>query len=126
MEQQLLLDETIEETFPASDAPSNTVVTGVRIGLGTPDAQALVVEDNVDDSRFEITSGGHVAFLRYERRPHTIVLVHTEVPPSWRGRGIANVLVNYALAVARNEGLTLVAQCPFVRAYLRKHPRGDV
>jgi hypothetical protein len=24
------LDETLEETFPASDAPSNTVETGIR------------------------------------------------------------------------------------------------
>jgi len=26
------LDETIEETFPASDAPANTVETGIRSG----------------------------------------------------------------------------------------------
>jgi hypothetical protein len=42
------LDETIEETFPASDAPANTPQTGVRIGAtgrsdrttrGGPDAE---------------------------------------------------------------------------------------
>jgi hypothetical protein len=26
------LDETLDETFPASDAPANTVETGIRIG----------------------------------------------------------------------------------------------
>jgi hypothetical protein len=26
------LDETLEETFPASDAPANTVATGTRVG----------------------------------------------------------------------------------------------
>jgi hypothetical protein len=26
------LDETLEETFPASDAPGNTVETGIRVG----------------------------------------------------------------------------------------------
>ena len=26
------LDEALEETFPASDAPANTVETGIRIG----------------------------------------------------------------------------------------------
>ena len=26
------LDETLEETFPASDAPANTVETGIRVG----------------------------------------------------------------------------------------------
>jgi hypothetical protein len=27
------LDETLEETFPASDAPANTVETGIRISI---------------------------------------------------------------------------------------------
>jgi hypothetical protein len=27
------LDETLEETFPASDAPANTVETGIRVSI---------------------------------------------------------------------------------------------
>lgn len=30
------LDETLEETFPASDAPANTVETGIRLGIDRP------------------------------------------------------------------------------------------
>lgn len=29
------LDETVDETFPASDAPANTVETGIRVGRMT-------------------------------------------------------------------------------------------
>jgi len=32
------LDETIEETFPASDAPANTPVTGIGGGAPARDA----------------------------------------------------------------------------------------
>jgi hypothetical protein len=33
------LDETIEETFPASDAPANTPETGIRIEDGVEDTE---------------------------------------------------------------------------------------
>jgi predicted GNAT family acetyltransferase len=117
------LDETLEETFPASDAPANTVETG--IGL----AAAHVVDDRVTDNRqarrFELVTGGEVAFLNYERRKHTLVLVHTEVPPAFRGRGIGGALVKAGLEAARREGLRAVPLCPFVKAYLRKHPESS-
>jgi uncharacterized protein len=114
------LDETIEETFPASDPPANTVETGTRVGV-TPLAAAVV--DNRDARRFELTMDGQTAVLVYERAPDSLVLVHTEVPPSLRGRHIADALANAALDTAKVEGLRVVAVCPFVRAYLRKHPR---
>lgn len=30
------LDETLEESFPASDAPANTGETGIRVGIPPP------------------------------------------------------------------------------------------
>ena len=42
------LDETLEETFPASDAPANTVETGTRIGpVPTRWRRCLVVASSV-------------------------------------------------------------------------------
>jgi predicted GNAT family acetyltransferase len=111
------LDEAIEETFPASDAPANTVETGIRVGAGEG-----TVRDNPGAARFEIAVNGQVAFLQYERRPEAIVLVHTEVPPPFRGRGLGGRLAKSALEAARAEGLAVIARCPFVRAYLQKHP----
>jgi predicted GNAT family acetyltransferase len=80
------------------------------------------VRDNPDASRFELEVDGQVAFLQYERRPGAIVLAHTEVPPPFRGRGLASELAKAAIEAARTQGLRVIAQCPFVKAYLRKHP----
>jgi uncharacterized protein len=49
-------------------------------------------------------------------------LIHTEVPEGLRGRHVGETLVEAALHAGRSEGLSIVAICPFVRAYMRKHP----
>jgi predicted GNAT family acetyltransferase len=109
------LDETLEETFPASDAPANTVETGIGGGIEE------VVTDNRAASRLEIVKGGEVAFLQYERRPDSFVFIHTEVPPSLRGHHLGERLVEAGLDAAHRDRLPIVAVCPFVRAYLRRH-----
>lgn len=116
------LDETIEESFPASDPPANTVETGILLEVESGHDSDVAVHDNPEASRFEAIVDGQVAFLAYERRRNEIVFLHTEVPESLRGRGIASQLAKVAVASARAEGLQLVVRCPFVRAYLRKHP----
>lgn len=65
---------------------------------------------------------GQISVLEYERRPKSIVLLHTEVPESQRRRGIGSQLARFGVEFARAQGLRVVAGCPFVRAYLRKHP----
>jgi len=113
------VDETLEESFPASDAPANTGETGIRIGI--PPAGIGAVSDNAAQSRFELNIDGQVAYLTYERSANTLTLVHTEVPAEIRGRHIGDQLVEAALAIGRSEGRRLVVVCPFARAYLRRH-----
>ena len=81
-----------------------------------------MVSDNRDASRFELTVEGHTGVLVYKRTPASLVLVHTEVPPAIRGRRFGEALVKGAIDAAHAEGLRIVAVCPFVKAYLRKHP----
>jgi uncharacterized protein len=128
--QDAQLDETLEETFPASDAPSNMVETGIG-GIRSAEPGDRVTNDRVTDarvtddrvnSRFELAIGDEIAFLQYERQPDALVLVHTEVPVALRGRRIGGALVEAALAAARSAGLRVIVLCPFARAYLRKHP----
>jgi uncharacterized protein len=85
----------------------------------TPD---VPVSDNRAANRFELAVDGQVAFLDYERTPDSLVFVHTEVPLALRGRHLGDVLVKAGLDAARREGLRIVAECPFVRSYLKKHP----
>ncbi len=82
----------------------------------------FTVHDVPERQRFELAVDEHVAFLQYERKGNRIVLIHTEVPPALRGRGLSNVLTKHALDAARAEGLIVIATCPSVRAYLKKHP----
>jgi uncharacterized protein len=113
------LDETLAETFPASDAPANTVETGIRIDP-TPTPASVV--DNIGEQRFELVVDGQTAVLNYERTARSLLLVHTEVPEALRGRKIADVLAKAGIDRAHAEGLQVVAVCPFVREYLRRHP----
>jgi len=88
--------------------------------------QADQVVDNTASQRFELEVDGQVAFLNYERSDGALTLIHTEVPAALRGHHIGDSLVKGALAAARREGSRIVAVCPFVRAYLRKHPLQQV
>ena len=119
-DQEEKLEEALEETFPASDAPANTVETGIAAGV--PPAFSETVRDNREASRFELVSHGETAFLSYQRRPGVLVLVHTEVPPSLRGQHLGEALAKAGLEAARAEGLRADVRCRFVLAYMRKHP----
>jgi uncharacterized protein len=115
------LDETLDETFPASDPPANTVEIGIRTGE-SPAGEQPVVSDNRERSRFELTVEGQTAFLVYERTNDTFTIVHTEVPTQLRGRHLGERLVDFAMDFARHQGLRTSIVCPFARAYLRRHP----
>lgn len=81
----------------------------------------VVVENNQAAKRFEARVAGDVAFIQYRYAKGHIVMVHTEVPPSLGGRGLAGKLAHAALEYARTEGLTVVPLCPYVASYIRKH-----
>jgi len=114
------LDEAIEESFPASDPPANTVETGIHLDI---DSAAAAVIDNRAANRFELTAGDDTAVLIYQRTPTSLVLVHTEVPPAMRGKHIADALAKSAIERAHAEHLQVVVVCPFVKAYLQRHPQ---
>lgn len=86
------------------------------------EAAAADVRDNAASHRFELVVEGTTAFIDYRRETGRIVLVHTEVPDSLAGKGVGSRLVKGALDMIRTEGIKLVPKCPFVAAYIEKHP----
>src|SRR5437763_1312406 len=96
------LDEALEETFPASDSPANTVETGIRIGDSS--SAGVGIFNNTALSRFELTIHNQTAFLVYQRTADTLTLIHTEVPEPLRGRHLGDELIEFALNVGRAAG----------------------
>lgn len=61
--------------------------------------------------------------LTYSRiSPTRIVAAHTGVDDSLRGTGVGKALVERLVADARDEGMTIVPKCSFVRALFKRHP----
>jgi predicted GNAT family acetyltransferase len=81
------------------------------------------VRDNPAELRYELLDGGDVVGeIRYRREPGAVALVHTEVDPSYQGKGLASMLVEEAVHDLRERSIGLVPVCPYVRAWLRRHP----
>ena len=83
---------------------------------------AIDVSHNLDAHRFETTVDGAHGEAAYQRIGNTLHLVHTEVAPQLEGRGIAGALVEAMLDYAAANGLKVVPQCSYVRAWMRQHP----
>ncbi|HEX7634452.1 MAG TPA: GNAT family N-acetyltransferase [Noviherbaspirillum sp.] len=79
------------------------------------------VRNNPAEHRYELTVDGHLAATYYKIADGVITFVHTEVPDALAGRGVGSKLVKGALDQVRSQGLKVVPQCPFVKAYIEKH-----
>ena len=80
------------------------------------------VTDNQAQHRFELAVGDHIATSQYSLKDGVIAFMHTEVPEALSGKGIGSKLIKGALDQVRGRGLKVVALCPFVKAYIEKHP----
>jgi predicted GNAT family acetyltransferase len=81
-----------------------------------------MVRNNTELHRFELDADGHMAVAYYRLSPGVITFTHTEVPNELSGRGVGSALARGALDIVRAEGLKVVAQCPFISAFMGKHP----
>ncbi|GAA4870609.1 GNAT family N-acetyltransferase [Kitasatospora terrestris] len=81
------------------------------------------VSDNPELSRFEIhTDEGLAGFAEYHLSEGELAFIHTEIDPQFEGRGLGGRLARAALDAARERGLAVLPYCPFIRAWIGKHP----
>ncbi len=86
-------------------------------------AGELRVADNPAKHRYEaILDDQVVAVSVYELVDDRIVFLHTEVDTGIEGHGVGSRLANGALDDVRRRGLKVVAKCPFIAAWLKRHP----
>jgi predicted GNAT family acetyltransferase len=84
---------------------------------------ATTVADAPERHRYEITVDGTLAgFAAYRLAPDHITFVHTEIDDSFAGKGLAGVLVRAALDDVRTRALRVVPVCPYVKAWIERHP----
>ena len=80
------------------------------------------IRNNPARHRFEMDVEGGMAVAYYQLSPGVITFTHTEVPQELWGQGIGSTLARGALEAARAQGLKVVAKCPFIGAFIAKHP----
>lgn len=81
------------------------------------------VRDNPDEGRYELLVDGELAGVaEYRDRENRRIFVHTVVDEAYAGRGLGSRLAKGALDDALARGLRIVPRCPFIRAWLERHP----
>ena len=88
----------------------------------THPAAGYEVVHEPEESRFAVHAAGHTAVLEYQRVGERIIMPHTVVPGPLEGQGVGSQLARTALDWAGQENLRVVPLCPFVRAYIQRHP----
>jgi len=79
------------------------------------------IVNNKAQHRYELAVDGHIAATYYEVEGNIITFIHTEVPPELGGKGIGSKLIRGALDQVRADGLKVIPQCPFVKAFIEKN-----
>jgi predicted GNAT family acetyltransferase len=102
-----LLDEAVEETFPASDP----------ISLNPEEP----ITDNAEESRFERRMGSALATIDYQRSAEGIDLTWVEVPGPQREKGAGTSFVMAVLDRLRADKVRVVASCPFIKQVVAKN-----
>jgi predicted GNAT family acetyltransferase len=83
----------------------------------------MEIRHDTGGSRFTAAvEGGEAELAFVERDAEVLDLVHTYVPGPARGHGVGKALVEHAMRFAEDNGYRVQPSCPFVRAWLGKHP----
>lgn len=80
------------------------------------------VSNNIEQQQFELSNSLGLAKLQYSFKDNYIEFFHTEVPESMEGKGVGASLVVAAFEYAKSLDKSVIASCPFVAFYVKKHP----
>ncbi|RLQ88050.1 GNAT family N-acetyltransferase [Notoacmeibacter ruber] len=79
-------------------------------------------EEGETKGRYIARIDGHEAEMTYSRVGQgSIIIDHTGVPDSLRGRGVGEALVKRGVEDARAESRTIIPLCPFAKAQIERH-----
>ncbi|MDT5185275.1 MAG: uncharacterized protein QOJ20_5691 [Mycobacterium sp.] len=88
----------------------------------TTDKTGAPTTVTAEPDRFSISVDGQkVGFVEFVDRDGQRIFTHTEVLDEFGGRGLATILIDEALQATRDAGLRIVAVCPMVAGFVKKH-----
>ncbi|MBP1888241.1 GNAT family N-acetyltransferase [Sinorhizobium mexicanum] len=80
------------------------------------------VVDNPEAKHFELAVGDIVAVAYYKIENDRIILLHSEVPQEFSGRGIGTKLAEGVFEQLRARGRRVIAKCAFIARFASRHP----
>lgn len=80
------------------------------------------ISHNQAQQRFETKVENLLCVIDYQLDQSNLALTHVGVPKPIEGRGIAAELTRSALDWARSKKYRVIPVCPYVQAWLRRHP----
>jgi len=84
---------------------------------------SITVTDVPDKERWEARAGQTLAGLAaYRRTDDLVVFTHTVVEDDFAGQGVGGSLAKAALDAAREQGLRVRPDCPFIAEWITRHP----
>ena len=83
----------------------------------------VLVRDNPERRRYELHLGAKLAGVAdYHAQPGLVTIMHTEIEPAFEGHGLGSQFVSAVLDDIRRQEAKVLPVCPFVRAFLQRHP----
>ena len=86
------------------------------------DFSKVEVVHNPALKRFELQLGDQIAMVKYILGSSEIIFTHTEVPEAFEGQGIASKMAKVAVEYAKAQGLRIRPMCPYMAAWIKRHP----
>jgi predicted GNAT family acetyltransferase len=115
-----------DKSLPMTRGPVGSHEESERMVEQQSAPQSTRVVRNEDQHRYEVYRGPELAgFSVYTERADEVVFIHTEIGPEFGGQGLGSVLAEHAVRDVIAGGRMIVARCPFIAAYLDKHPEYD-
>lgn len=84
---------------------------------------SVEVHHDAEKHRFYAVVDGREAYLEYdELGPQKLDYKSTYVPAEQRGKGLGALIVDEALAFAKDHHFEVVPTCPFVKSFIDSRP----
>jgi len=87
--------------------------------------EVSIVDEPMSDRFVIVVDGAPAGEITYTARNDRRLIVHTGVDPSFEGKGVAGRAAALLLDEVRSRGEQIVPLCPFVHAYIERHPEYD-